>query len=178
VRPRKRVRHPFSGDCPADHASRLSVPTRTDSVTTPRRSPSAAYTAALESPAERWEPTVPRVSQSPPTTKPSSARASETLSRRFPSSLKPRTSDESRPERTSESTTRRRRRHCSRRRLGEASTMRAGSSHSTPRRGTDPDQRDIVEIVAVFGATTHLARAVPGVLDRLLREINRASRSE
>lgn len=38
-------------------------------------------------------------------------------------------------------------------------------------RETEPDQRDIVNLVAAFASATHLARAVPEVLDRVQREV-------
>lgn len=38
-------------------------------------------------------------------------------------------------------------------------------------REEEPDQRDVVELVAAFAATTHLARAVPEVVDRVEREL-------
>lgn len=45
-------------------------------------------------------------------------------------------------------------------------------------RDAEPDQRDVVQLVAAFGATTHLARAVPEVVDRLLRELENLDEAE
>ncbi|MEF8828001.1 MAG: hypothetical protein V5A38_07005 [Halolamina sp.] len=39
-------------------------------------------------------------------------------------------------------------------------------------RENEPDQRDVVNLVAAFASATHLARAVPAVLDRVTREID------
>lgn len=39
-------------------------------------------------------------------------------------------------------------------------------------RENEPDQRDVVNLVAAFASTTHLARALPEVLDRVTREID------